>query len=92
MLRGLNADRVDDPKLKEAIRIAKLDVRKVKEELDSFRYFMRAGITLPTWEGRLKPYPLYTVAAYAGWLSKLPSEHCYAYINCIYALDKGKAM
>lgn len=76
--------RVNDPAVKRAIRLAKIDLTKLSNERSMFRK-LGCNVDLPSWNNPLAAYPL--AYSYRG-TETLATEHKYTYINAVYAAAK----
>lgn len=85
-LRKLDASKIDDPDLKEAIRVAGIKVDNLKETRVSFqRVGAHVQLRLPAVKNHLDKYPL------LGNNRNAPTQHSYIYINAVYAAQKKGA-
>lgn len=78
----LDADQVDDPDVKAAIRLAKLDCSKVQARAQEFLSLIGKGIDLGTVNNPLNRYPLMPSNTYR--FPKVKRE-AYVYMNASYA-------
>ncbi len=78
-LSSIHAGRVADPALKEAARIAKIDLATINKQRRSFGRYDTAPLGV-TFTNPLNRYPLFN----AGVLHSDP-DHLYAYLNAAYA-------
>jgi hypothetical protein len=82
-LEPIDPSRVDDPVIKEAARIAKIDLTIVEEQRRIYRelFGYRSGPELPDWTNPLdEAYPLYNED-----VLEADPEHVYLYLNAVYA-------
>jgi hypothetical protein len=82
-LAALDARKVHDPDLRDAIRLGKMDTSKLCEQRKAFDR-VSPDNTMPkvTWKNPLEKYPLYEQPGPAG---SRQSEHVYLYLNAAYA-------
>lgn len=88
-LSALDADRVNDPALKRAIRDSQIDLQTVTERRTLFNNMTGSDALadkLPTWTNPLTSYPLYSRSALNNH-----ADHTYMYLNCAHAHNTKEA-
>lgn len=87
---ALDSDRVDDPAIKRAIRLTKIDLTWLKEGRTMYNNFyyneVSALLTTPDWSNPLIPYPLIGDSYDRRQLLRQNPDHIYMYLNAVYAL------
>lgn len=87
---ALDASKVQDPDIKEAVKLSQRDIQKIREARDSFRGCMTyAALDMTKYAGKLpaplKNYPLYSVSNLRYY-----ADDMYLYLNAAYVARKGK--
>lgn len=83
LLRRLDASRVKDPALKEAVKLAKINLETHSKSRRAFeRYLSMDSIVKEKWTNPLKQYPL--AQGYSGNVC----DHLYLYLNAAYEASK----
>lgn len=91
-LKKLDADRIDDPAVKEAIRLAKLDVKDWMRKRQKYDYLLDSPtIDKVVWSDPLDQYPLFQ-DFYSGYSRNNTKfgDDMYLYINAKYASITNK--
>lgn len=83
-LSRLDASKVDDPAVKEAIRLLGVNVDATQKALNTFRYVTVKDLSLPTFVNPLNKYPL--TESYQAWRYM---DHLYLYMNAVYAAQSA---
>lgn len=83
LLRSLPADAINDPAVKEAVTLAKMDVAKLREQINNWgREHVPSGVKNP-----LEKYPLMLhVRSLTG---KVDVDHAVTYLNAAYAAGRS---
>jgi hypothetical protein len=90
-LKGLDPQKIHDPDLTEAIRLANVKVSKLIQQRSVFGAWSKTKVE---WTNPLDKYPLivdrvgYTARSR---LVQVQKSHLYLYINCVYANEKGSS-
>jgi hypothetical protein len=82
-LRQLDASKIDDPAVREAIRIAKVDVSAALNARRRFRNILHTIDTTEATEDALEPYPL--LNALGTYSIRHNLDHLYLYMNAVFA-------
>lgn len=82
----IDPSKVTDPDVKEAHRLANLDVSAVEKQVEAFRRLNSAlTLDLPSYVSPLNRYPL-LFNSYSAWRHM---DHVYLYMNAVYAAIKA---
>ena len=86
-LQHIDPALVDDPAIKEAVRLKGVDLSQVQRERQAFERVTSVQVdNLPTWVNPLNKYPL---AGLSGYNAPRHMDHVYAYMNVIYAMSQA---
>jgi hypothetical protein len=86
-LRFYDADRVDDPELKDAIRLSKIKGDTIYDEFSKYGRYIGMSARMD-WKNPLDNYVLLTDKRVYGTLNGTFGDHVYLYINAAYAAAK----
>lgn len=79
-LLRLDISLVDDPSVKEAADLLRIDLKEIDRKIQTFRFFSNCPLPLPAFEDPMDRYPL--ALAYSA--NRYP-DHVVLYMNAVYA-------